>query len=311
MDVFVRDRVSATTERVSVSSGGDQANDRAEHGSISADGRYVVFISDASNLVDGDTNRSMDVFVRDRLAGTTELASLSSSGAQAHRDSYSSVISADGRFVVFASGASKLVDGDTNGRMDVFVRDRAAGTTERASVGSHGEQANDRTEEAAISADGRFVLFDSAASNLVAGDTNRKSDVFVRDRVAGTTERASVGSRGAQANGGSDQSAISADGRLVVFDSGASNLVAGDTNRSGDVFVRDRVAGTTGRASLGSRGAHAKGDSERPAISADGRFVVFDSDASNLVAGDTNRKRDVYVRDRVTGTTTLISVARR
>ena len=157
----------------------------------------------------------------------------------------------------------------------------------------------------------------SDASNLVAGDTNRASDVFVRDRVAGTTKRVSVSSDGAQANtteDGSGWPALSADGRFVAFWSDASNLVAGDSNDSTDVFLRDRVAGTTERVSVSRTGVQASPTDEgsgRPAISADGRLVAFVSSASNLVAGDTNDNDDAFARDRVSGTTELVSVGRK
>ena len=232
-------------------------NEESQDPAISADGRFVAFDSFASNLVAGDTNGVVDVFVRDRVAGATERVSVSSSGAQAN-GSVSAAMSADGRFVAFSSD---LVAGDTLEDLDdVFVRDRVAGTTKRVSVSSTGAQANDSSKSPAISADGRFVVFGSGASNLVAGDTNGAYDVFVRDRVAGTTERVSLTSTGAQVNHGSNvgAGAISADGRFVVFDSTASNLVAGDTNGAMDVFVRDRVARTTERVSVSSAGAEAR-----------------------------------------------------
>jgi Tol biopolymer transport system component len=173
------------------------------------------------------------------------------SGQQANGNSGGAVISADGRFVAFISSASNLVAGDTNGHIDVFVRDRVAQVTRRVSVGPGGQQANGSSRDPAISADGRFVAFRSFASNLVAGDTNGLDDVFVRDRTAQVTRRISVGPGGQQANSNSVWAAISADGRFVAFDSGASNLVAGDTNNHWDVFVRDRLAQVTRRVSVG------------------------------------------------------------
>ena len=201
-------------------------------------------------------------------------------------------ISADGRFVAFSSDASNLVAGDTNGRGDIFVRDRLTGTTERLSLASDGTQANRLTS---ISADGRFVTFSSSASNLVAGDTNRQADVFVHDRLTSTTERVSVASDGTQANGDSSFPSISADGRFVTFVSRASTLVAGDTNSRDDVFVHDRQTGTTERVSVASDGTQGNRNSRFSSISADGRFVKFDSAASNLVAGDTNFTYDIFV----------------
>jgi Tol biopolymer transport system component len=170
---------------------------------------------------------------------------------QGNGSSYDAAISADGRFVAFVSLASNLVPGDTNGHNDVFVRDRVAQVTRRVSVGPRGQQANSESFEAAISADGRFVAFQSSASNLVAGDTNGHYDVFVRDRVAQVTRRESFGPVGQQANSSSRFAAISAHGRFVAFASRASNLVPGDTNDSTDVFVRDRVTQVTRRVSVG------------------------------------------------------------
>jgi len=302
-DVFVRDRVTGTTTRVSISTRGAQANGGAP--AISADGRYVAFISSASNLVAGDTDGWQDVFVRDRISRTTTRASVATGGTQANRDSYGpAAISADGRYIAFGSDASNLVAGDTNGTSDVFVRDRVSGTTTRASVAVHGTQGNRVSAQPAISANGRYVAFGSNASNLVAGDTNGIVDVFVHDRVAGATTRVDISTRGAQTAHAdpdttledSEQPTISADGRYVAFLSGAGNLVTRDTNAARDVFVRDRVAGTTTRASVAAAGTQANQRSSEPAISADGRYVTFFSDASNLVAGDTNGLSDVFVR---------------
>jgi Tol biopolymer transport system component len=204
-DVFVRDRVTGETTRVSVGNGGEQANGASYEPSISADGRFVAFTSEASNLVVGDTNSCPrlgcpDVFVRDRAIGKTTRVSLSSDGKRLSGPSFEPSISADGRYVVFA--ATLVVDGaktcaavaqrETVACRDVFVRDRATGKTERVSVSSAGEQANGYSDNPAISADGRFVIFSSAASGLVFGDTNNLRDVFARDRAAGTTSLVSL-----------------------------------------------------------------------------------------------------------------------
>ena len=307
-DVFVRDRKVQVTRRVSVGPGGQQANGRSDDPAISADGRFVAFVSPASNLVAGDTNNAEDVFVRDRAAQLTRRVSVGPAGQQANGRSFEPAISADGRFVVFASGASNLVAGDTNNAEDVFVRDRRAQLTRRVSVGPGGQQANSISVVPVISADGRFVAFQSFASNLVAGDTNTANDVFVRDRVAQVTRRVSVGPGGQQTNRDSSFAAISAHGRFVAFVSPASNLVAGDTNNVEDVFVRDRRAQLTRRVSVGPAGQQANGISFYPVISAHGRFVAFNSEAPNLVAGDTNGTDDVFVRDRRAQVTRRVSV---
>jgi Tol biopolymer transport system component len=298
-DVFVRDRVAGTTSRVSVSSTGSQANRRSEGPSMSGDGRYVAFYSYATNLVPGDTNGAEDVFVRDRVAGTTSRVSVSSTGKQANGGSGAPSVSGDGRYVAFSSVASNLVPGDPHRDLDVFVRDRVAGTTSRVSVSSTGTEANGESRRPSVSADGRYVAFDSWASNLVPGDTNGSVDMFVRDRVAGTTSRVSVSSSGTQANGESsglyDAASVSANGRYVAFDSYATNLVPGDTNGSVEVFVRDRVAGTTSRVCVSSSGTQANGGNYQPSVSGDGRYITFYSDATNLVPGDTNATFDLFI----------------
>jgi Tol biopolymer transport system component len=307
-DVFLRDRQSGATERVSVSSGGVQGNSYSGVSgvSISADGRYVAFHSAATNLVPGDTNGGDDVFLRDRLSGTTERMSIDSGGVQGNSSSYFPSISADGRYVAFQSFAGNLVPGDTNVVGDVFLRDRQTSTTERVSISSVGVQGNFASDSSAISADGRYVAFASTATNLVSGDTNGVSDVFLRDRLSGTTERVSVSLYGYQGNGSSYAPSISADGLNVAFLSSATNLVLGDTNGFIDAFVRDRGGVTTDRVSVSSGGVQGNGESHDPSISADGRYVAFDSGAAFFVPGDTNGAIDIFVRDRdATGFTSL------
>jgi Tol biopolymer transport system component len=304
-------------ERVSVSSAGVQANGNSGSNdntlyyfhSISGDGRFIAFESSASNLVTGDTNVVPDIFVRDRQDGITLRVSVASNGAQANSHSYDPSISADGRFIAFGSVASNLVTGDTNGVPDIFVRDRQDGITTRVSVASNGAQANIDSYNPSISADGRYIAFQSGASNLVTGDTNEADDVFVHDRQTGQTRRVSVASNGTQANGSSGVPSISADGNYVAFWSDATNLVSGDTNYAWRVFVHNRQTGQTMRVSVASNGTQANGSSVYPSISADGRYVAFESDASNLVPSDTNGKYDIFVRDRQVGQTTRISVA--
>ena len=233
--------------------------------------------------------------------GTTERVSVSSGGAQGNWDSEDPAISADGRFVAFYSYSTSLVPGDTNDMYDIFVHDRQTGTTERVSVSSGGAQGNGDSGGEAISAGGRFVAFGSDASNLVPGDTNGVSDILVHDRQTGTTERVSISSDGAQGNEGIDlsniSSTISSGGRYVAFTLDASNLVPGDTNDVGDVFLHDRQTGKTRRVSVSSGGGQSDNYSCcGPAISANGRFVAFESEATNLVRGDTNSTDDIFVR---------------
>jgi Tol biopolymer transport system component len=302
-DAFVRDMQLGTTERVSVGTGGVQGNGQsgADGIAISRDGRYVAFLSSATNLdpvVPGDTNGFKDIYVRDRVALTTERVSFGAGGVQANASAEWVSISGDGRYVAWQSVATNLVPLDTNGFRDIFLRDRTTGTTTRVSVAPGGGQANDQSSLPAISPDGRFVAFGSAATNLVAGDTNGFSDVFLRDLSAGTTERVSLSTAGTQGNLDSYQPSVSQDGRYVAFYATASNLVGGDTNGFSDVFLRDRILGTTERLSLTNGGAQGNQGGTSPTISADGRFAAFDSISTNLVGADTNGFEDCFVRDR-------------
>lgn len=187
--------------------------------------------------------------------------------------------------------------GDTNAADDVFIRDRQTGATTRISVGAGGVQANSRSFAADVSASGQFVVFHSDATNLVSGDTNGARDVFVRDRQAAVTRRVSLGEGGVQANGSSQLPEVSADGRVVAFESQATNLVAGDTSRRDDVYVRNWQSGVIRRVSVAQGAAEGNHISFKAAVSGDGRFVAFSSHASNLVAGDTDGVPDVFIRD--------------
>ncbi|MGZ8159790.1 MAG: hypothetical protein ACXWT4_13385 [Methylobacter sp.] len=302
---------SGETTRVSVNSAELQVGQGGFQEVISADGRYVAFFSDSGDLVQGDTNGSYDIFVHDRLTGTATRVSVDSAGMEGNGSSSNSTpsISADGRYVAFQSWADNLVSGDTNVAADVFVHDRTTGKTTRVSVNSVGKQGNATSEWPSISADGRYVAFGSVASNLVQGDTNRKYDTFVHDRTTGRTTRVSVDSTGGQGNEHSGLASISANGRYVVFESGADNLVPGDANGVSDIFVHDCSTGETTRVSVNSVGVEENiGSGYSSSISADGRYVAFTSLADNLVPGDANGVVDAFVHDRLTGTTTRVSV---
>jgi len=329
VDVFVRDRTTGITDRVSVSTAGAQANGTSTRPGIDAAGNMVVFDSDASNLVTGDTNQLMDVFVHTRSIHVTERVSVSSAELQGNNASYGPTISADGRLVCLVSLASNLVPDDTNNVEDIFVRDLLAGTTERVSLSSGGEPANSSCTQAAISPGGRWVAFISFATNLVPDDTNDLIDIFIHDRQSGLTERVNLSSDEEQANASGSGPTVSEDGRFVAFYSDATNLVPDDTNDLKDVFVHDRVAGTTERVSISTSGEQGDGNSPDPAvrgfiasspqITPDGRYVTFFSSSGNLVPGDTNtcppvfqipgRCPDVFVRDRVLGTTERVNLS--
>ena len=295
--------------RVSVASDGTQGDFQSLSPSISADGRYIAFQASARNLVSGDTNGKQDVFVHDRQTSSTSRVSVASDGTQGDGSSLEPSISADGRYVVFHSHSTNLVSGDTNSNPDVFVHDRQTSTTSRVSVASDGTQGNGLSQASSLSADGRYVVFQSVANNLVLSDTNNNADIFVHDRQSLSTILVSVASDGTQGNSFSTTPSISADGRYVSFGSNASNLVSGDTNDLTDVFVHDLQTSATTLVSVASDGTQGRDISQTSSISADGRYVFFNSSATNLVSGDTNGFTDVFVHDRQTSVTTLVSVA--
>jgi Ca2+-binding RTX toxin-like protein len=325
-DVFVRDLQEGTIQRVSVSSSGAQA-DEAIYGygsSISANGRHVAFLSLASNLVEGDTNGFVDVFVHDRTTGATKRVSIDTSGTQANGSSFGHLsVSADGRYVAFSSWASNLLpNGWDNPSADVFVRDRdtdADGTfdesgavsTERVSWSQYPSWSGNGSSFApSISSDGRHVAFFSTSSNLVDGDTNNATDVFVRDRQTSAIQRARVDCPYSVCDTtvGGHNTSISADGRFVAFHAPDSSVVEGDANGFNDVFVYDRTTDTRERVSAGGSGTQADGASSAPKITPDGSYVSFHSTASNLVQNDTNGFTDVFVYQRTSDTTQRVSV---
>jgi Tol biopolymer transport system component len=338
-DVFVRDRTAGTTTRVSVSSAGGQGNGASGWASISGDGRYVAFQSDATNLVPGDSNGATDIFVHDMVTGKTTRVSVSSAGALANRASFAPAISADGSAVAFSSNATNLVPGGTSKfSSEVYVHSLVTGKTTLVSVSSSGVPGNQFSAGPAISGDGTIVAFTSFASNLVPGITNDADNVFVHNLKTGKTINVSVSSSGVQGNGNSYTPAISGDGNVVAFSSEATNLVPGDTQplTVTDVFVHTVSTGITQRISVSTTGGQANGATAGPdvtvrggsdfgpSISADGTLVAFDSIASDLVPGDTNECTltgvaqftlypgecpDVFVRDLVTGVTQRVSVS--
>ncbi|HEX2687875.1 MAG TPA: Ig-like domain-containing protein [Kofleriaceae bacterium] len=262
---------------------------------MSSDGRYIAFMSEFP-LVSSDTNARPDVYLLDRRTRALTQVSVSSTGAQGNLSSQRPQLSADGRYVVFESFASNLVGDDTNGLPDVFRHDCVTGETVRISVATGGGQGTRSSLEATISSDGNLVAFRSTAFDLVPDDANGVSDVFVRDVAAGTTTRISVSITGRDADLAAVEPVISGDGRFVAFSSAATNLVVGDTNNVSDVFVRDRVAGTTTRVSVSSTGGEANAASTGPSISQDGRVISFLSTATNLVA-DAPTPTQLYTRD--------------
>jgi hypothetical protein len=316
-DVFVRDVNTGKTTQASLKSNETESMGDCEGSALSGSARFVAFTCDDS-LVPGDTNAMLDVYVRDRSAGTTRRVSVKTGGGQAFADSENPDISADGRYVVWQTDG-QFVPGDTNGKTDIYIRDRQNNTTKRLSVNSSEQQQSQDSEDPSISGDGRFVAWDSGA--VFTGDpdfaVNQINggidvDVFVRDRKNGTTRRASLKSNGTEASSSENISsrnpALSADGHLVAFESnGLSGFVPADTNNDADIYVKNMTSGGITRASVRSNGSQGGGPSTRPDISGAGRFVTFET-YSKLVSGDTNSGRDVYVRDRKTKTTRWISV---
>ncbi len=328
-DVFVRDRRTGVTRRVSVPSDGSEAAGPSGAPSLSMDGRFVAFQSDA-NLTD-DAPPPRNIFLHDLDTGETTLlakrrrepvlsadarvvAALNNSASpeafvheggsaqEVGKNVLQVSLSANGQVVAFDSSA-QVLPGDDNGVTDVFAHDLKTGDTQRVSVASSGEEANQASRNPSVSGNGRFVAFQSNADNLVAGDTNSTTDVFVYDRLTGTIERASVASDGTQADRASrlpqrSTRVLSNDGRFIAFESFASNLVPGDANEAADIFLHDRLIGATERMTVANNGAEGNqsGHGFPLSVSGNGMVVAFESDADNLIAGDENDARDLFVR---------------
>jgi len=308
-EVFVQDLNTGKKTRVSVSADGKKANGGSNLSSISSNGRYVAFDSQASNLVADDSNSATDIFVRDLKTSKTERISIATDGTQANADSMLAAISPDGGYVAFSSTASNLVKNDGNGAAaDIFVRNRNTHETTRI-TSSEGIESDGQDDYPSISEGGHFVAFTSTATNLVPDDTNNMPDIFVYNSDTGVTTRVSVASDGAEGNAPSLIAALSHDGRYITFTSLASNLVPGDTNNSWDAFVHDRETHQTTRISVASDGAEGNADSKLPVISANGAIVAFVSQADNLVKNDTNGKADVFIHNLKNHRTTRLTTA--
>lgn len=299
-------------ELISQKPDGGQANGNSNGAVASSDGRCVAFYSDATNLVPLDNNGYTDVFLFDRESRATTLVSVGANGEPANGPSqvqrFRPAIDGGCTTVAFSSEASNLVAGDTNRRTDIFARDLGAATTRLVSLGLGGAPADGASSFASMAGDNGNIAFQSVATNLVADDTNRASDIFVAG-ANGAISRVSVGSGGVQANGSSITPSISADGSCVAFASAATNLLPGqpDTNGVLDIYVE--CAGVVVcRASVSSSGAEPDQMSFLPALSADGNIVAFKSNATNLVPGDLNQSADVFVHDCITGETQRVSV---
>jgi hypothetical protein len=311
-DVFLVDTQTGTIDLISRNpQTGAVGNAASDEVALSNDGRYVAFVTEATNLLESDANGSAsDVLVLDRESGTLSLVSRrAETGAQGNSSSFDVSISRDGTKVAFTSAASNLVASDTNGMADAFVRDLVAATTTRVSTNSNGKQTNGSTYSTGISGNGAFVGFDSSGSTLVNRDDNGARDVFLKNLSTGKTIRVSVTNKEAQANGGSYFSGLSSNGRFTAFVSDATNLAGADTNRASDVFVRDKTDRTTKRVSR--RGSiEANAPSGGAAISGDGAYVSFTTSATNLdtTADGNGALSDVFEYELATGTLRRIAV---
>lgn len=306
-------RVAATprAELVSVSLAGASSGEQSGIVSMSGDGRYVVFHSSAQNLVPGFTgyvDESSNVYLRDRLAGTTVLVSAAGAGVVGNSDSARPAISRDGRYVTYASYASNLVVGDTNGHQDIFRWDRQTASTIKITEAGAGGDTDDDSFDPTISADGQRIAYSTEATNIDADDDNGISDMYVWSADTDESDRISETLADGDANGASNAGVIAANGTHVTFSSHASDLVLNDGNGARDVFRHNIETDTTAlvsRATSGDTNDYSSGS----AISADGRFVAFASAAENLVAGGTpdNGLTNTFVRDMIAGTTVLVS----
>ena len=318
-DVFIKDTLTDAIMRVSTDSDGFEANggSQAPFHSLSADGRYAVFHSGASNLVAGDTNNLQDVFVKDIWTGAIARVNLDAAGGEAvGGGSNKERISDDGSTIVFRTGATNLVPGHIAGVQDVvvvanpFMSNPADDLALVSGNSATGLIANATSKSKSVSGDGHYVIFESNATNLVTGDTNAQADVFMKDTQTGAITRVSTATGGIQAMGGGHGADVSADGRYVMLVSAATDLVDGDTNGLDDVFIKDMQTDITTRVSTATGGVEASGGtfgSDARDISADGHYVVFGSDATNLVTGDNNGVWDVFLKDTISGTITRVN----
>jgi Tol biopolymer transport system component len=308
-DVYLKDVTTGAITHVSTTTDGVQGNGSSDYASLSADGRYVVFESNANNLAPGDTNNKRDIFRKDLVTGTVVRVSTPDQGGSDNDFSSHAQITADGRYVLFESVAG-LLGYDTNGKNDIYFKDVQTNELRIVSLANGwSEQSNGWSEKAQFGPDGSSALFESIASNFVPNDTNGKADIFIKKfDDAGTVIHVSSAADGTGGNGTSGDAQFSRDGRYVVFESDSTNLVAGDTNGTTDIFRKDLVTGAVVRLSTASNGSESNGTSQRAQLSADGRYLLFQSDANNLVAGDTNGKFDAFRKDLVTGEVVRLSV---
>jgi Tol biopolymer transport system component len=304
VDVFLRDMVTGQVERMNVSAAGDEANYGGEWPTISADGRYVAYHSAATTIVPGSYQGNAGVFVRDRQTGSVRRLAVDAAGTPPNDTTGRPSISADGRYVAFASGATNLVPGSSApGVFQLYVQDLVTGKTEHIDAGLGGGPADNEAWSYDFSDDGRYLVFQSYATNLVPNDTNGVTDVFVRDRTLALTERVSVNTAGEPGDSHSGVPSISGDGRYVAFSSSATNLAPGGEWPHGGIFLRDLQAGTTERISVYQNGVQDSGSVSYPAVSGDGRYVAFE-----YYPGGEGATWQVVRRDRAMSSTAWVSL---
>lgn len=296
-DVFVKDLLTGITTRISTDTDGVQGNNYSYFPSLRADGSKVSFLSQSTNLISSDSNSANDVFVKDLSTGVLTHASINESGVQADSASFEPALSADGTRVAFHTSASNLVSGDTNSRVDVFVKDLSTGVVVRVSSDSMGAQGDGVSQQAALSADGTIVTFSSVAGNLVSGDLNGAFDVFVKDLSTDVIQTTSLAVIPHLAGNNSlMQPVFSQDGTKVAFYSHASNLVGSDLNGYSDIFIKDLASGEVTLVSTAVDSTQANRGSFRPIFSPDSTSIMFASDANNLVDGDSTDKATFSLR---------------
>lgn len=307
-NIYLRDLKKDTTRLVSANSAGVLSDGYDAFPAVSKNGRIVVWESDASNLVEGDTNAKFDIFVRDMKTGVTTRVSVATNGTEGNDHSFNPSVSHNGRWIAFDSGATNLVEGDSNARQDCFVHDRKTGVTTLISLDEQGQQGFFNTLAPELSGNGRYAVMASECK-LVAGDGGNSFDIYVRDLKTGALSWVSQNTSGSEGSAGCGSASISSNGRFVAFDSSANDLIEEDGNGFADIFVRDLKKGTTRRVSLGPAGVEADGHCINTHIAGNGKAVVFESFATTLVADDDNGLRDVFVAGLKPGTTTLASVS--
>jgi Ca2+-binding RTX toxin-like protein len=304
--VLVKDLRTGVVTEIGVAAGGGSPDDHSAAPVFSPDGSKIAFLSWASNLVAGDTNKTPDLFVKDLVTGVVTRVSTTASGAQSHDSDSTSfddyVFSADGRKIAFTSYASDLVAGDGNGQPEIFIKDLVSGAVTRVGVTKTGVEADGSLFHPIFSPDGSKIAFESTATNLVPGDTGEPGGLFVKDLASGAITR--VGPAAIR------EAAFSADWSKVAFVSSSSSLVAGDGNERDDVFVQDLRTGTITRVNTTADGRESAGwVVGGPVFSPDGTKVAFYSDAPGLDPADTGYVTDLFVKDLATGAITRISLA--